>query len=69
MKIPIGTVTALLLGLLAGCGGGNAPLEGVKDRSDPEYGLSVSEKLKKDLGADPATAKAQAAGKKKKSRR
>lgn len=69
MNTRIGIALALLLGLLAGCGSGNAPLEGVKDRNDPEYGASVAEKLKKDLAADPETAKAQAAGTKKKHRR
>lgn len=67
MNARIAIVPALLLGLFAGCGG-NAPIEGVKDQKDPEYGVSVAEKLKKDLAADPATAKVQAAGTSKKGR-
>ena len=58
-------VPTFVLGLLVGCSGGtNRPLTDVKDQNDPAYGASVAEKLKRDLGADPATAKQRGGAKK-----
>ena len=59
----------LLIGCVAGCGGSTNEVAGVvKDPTSPEYGQSVADKLKQDLAADPATAKANASGAKRRSR-
>jgi|GEM_PF-4969556 len=69
MNMRFSITPILILGLLSGCGDQSGGASGeVKDEKSPDYGLSVSEKLKRDLAADPATAKANASGTKSKRR-
>ncbi len=70
MHLRCGIMLAITLGLFSGCGGGQPGglAEQLKDENNADHGLSVSEKLKRDLAVDPATAKLIGSAKKPRNR-